>query len=69
MGNQETYVERFADSIEEPTMRVDLLLILGLEHKDDLNRNQIVGVVGLGKNQLWCRVDRELSRVLHTYRE
>lgn len=69
MGNQETYVERFADSIEEPTMRVDLLLILGLEHKDDLNRNQIVGVVGLGKNQLRCCVDRELSRVLHTYRE
>lgn len=31
-------------------MGVDLLLIFGLEDEDDLDRNKVVGVIGLRKH-------------------
>ena len=45
-------------------MRVDLLLILCLENKDDLDRKKIVWIIRLGKNELWCSIDRKLGCVL-----
>lgn len=59
-----TRIQHLADSIEQPTMRVDLLLILSLENEDNLNRNQVQRVVGLGKDKLRCRVHRKLGRIL-----
>lgn len=38
-------------------MGVDLLLVLGLQDEDDLNRYQIVWVVLSWQHELWCRVD------------
>ena len=45
-------------------MRIDLLLILGLQDKNDLNRDQIVGVILMGKDKLRCGVNREVGSVL-----
>lgn len=45
-------------------MRVDLLLVLRFQDKDDLNWNQVIGVVFVRKNQLRRRVHGELSGVL-----
>ena len=53
-----------SNGIEEPTMRIDLLLILGLQDKNDLNWDQIVGVILVGKDKLRCEVNGELGSVL-----
>ena len=45
-------------------MRIDLLLILGLQDKNDLNQDQIVGVILVEKDKLRCEVNRELGSVL-----
>lgn len=45
-------------------MRIDLLLVLGLENEDDLNRHQIVWVVFSWQHKLWGRIDRQLGGVL-----
>ena len=37
-------------------MRVDLLLVLRLEDKNDLDGNKVVGVFALRNDQLWCSV-------------
>jgi hypothetical protein len=53
------------DRVEEPTMTVDLLRILLLEDEDDLDGDEIVGIVVMRKNERRCRVDAELGRVLY----
>ncbi len=45
-------------------MRIDLLLILGLQHKDNLDRHKVVRVVTVRQDKLWSRVHRNLGRVL-----
>lgn len=47
-------------------MRVDLLLILGFQDKNNLNGDQIVGVIALGKNKLRRCIYRQLRRILWT---
>ena len=42
------YLEYPADSIEQPTMRIDLFLILGFDDENDLNRNEVLLVILLG---------------------
>ena len=58
------YLQYTFDGIEEPMMRIDLLLILGLQDKNDLNQDQIVGVILVGKDKLRCEVNGELDSVL-----
>ena len=58
------YLQYTSDGIEEPTMRIDLLLILGLQDKNDLNQDQIVGVILVGKDKLRCGVNGEVGSVL-----
>lgn len=38
-ATSDTYIKHLANCIEQPAMGVDLLLILGFQDKDDLNRN------------------------------
>lgn len=59
-----TYVDHFTNGIEQPPMRVDFLLILRLQNQNNLNRDQIVLVIRLGKHQLRCGVYRQLGRIL-----
>jgi hypothetical protein len=41
-------LELFSNSIKEPSVGIDLLRILLLEHKDDLDRDLIVSSTTLG---------------------
>ena len=59
-----TNLKHAADGIEQPPVRVDLLLILRLDDQDDLDGNEVVGIVAMRHHQLRCRIDRELGRVL-----
>lgn len=59
-----TYLEHFANSVEEPSVRVDLLLVLRLDDKNDLYRHQVVGVICVRHDQLRCGINRQLGRVL-----
>lgn len=43
-----TDLKVLADSIEEPSMTVDFLLVLLLDDEDELHRNQISSVVFMG---------------------
>jgi len=52
-----THVKHFTDGVEEPTVRVDLLLILGFKDKDDLDRHQVIGIVCYRKNELGRSID------------
>lgn len=52
-----TYIEDLANSVEEPTMRINLLLILCFQNENDLNGHQIVRVVLSGKDKLRCGVN------------
>jgi len=45
-------------------MTIDLLGVLLFENEDDLNGNEVVGIVVVRKNESWSRVDRELGCVL-----
>ena len=46
-------------------MRIDLLLVLGFDDEDDLNRNQVELVLaGGGKNELRLGVDGQLGSIL-----
>lgn len=57
-------MEHFADCIEQPTMRVDLLLVLGLDDQNELNGNEIVRIFGLWENKSGRSINRQLSGVL-----
>lgn len=37
-----------SDTVEQPSMRIDLLLVLRLDHEDNLDRNEVVGIIRLG---------------------
>ena len=57
-------VEHLPNSIEEPTVGVDLLLILGLEDENNLHGDEIVRVFTMGENQLWGGINGDLSGIL-----
>ena len=58
------HLKHSSDGMEQPTVRVDLLLILCLQNKDDLNWNQIIWVFTVRQNELGRGIDGELRRVL-----
>lgn len=64
--NQDTNLrlQHPSDPVEQPTVRVDLLLVLLLEHEDDLDRYQVVGIARVGLHELRLGIDRDLGRVL-----
>jgi hypothetical protein len=37
-------LEHPSDGVEQPPMRIDLLFVFLFEHKDDLDRDEVVGV-------------------------
>ena len=52
-----SYLEHLADSIEQPAVRVNLLLVLRLDDEDNLDRDEVVRVVAMGDHQLWGGID------------
>ena len=61
---KKAYLEHFTNSIEEPSMGIDLLLVLGLQDEDDLDRHEVVRVIIGRQNQLRSSVDRKLRCIL-----
>lgn len=45
-----THLEDLANTIEEPSMGIDLLLIFSFQNKDDLNGDQVVWVFAVGQH-------------------
>lgn len=45
-------------------MGIDLLLIFSFQDKDNLYRDEVVGIITVWQNQRWGRIHRNLSRVL-----
>ena len=64
--NQDTDfgLQHLADGVEEPTVRVNLLLVLSLNDQDDLTRDQVVGVIGLWENKGRGSIHRQLGGIL-----
>ena len=60
----ETYLQHLADGIEEPAVRIDLLLVFCLDNEDNLDGYQIVWIVSMWKDKLGRSIDRELRGVL-----
>ena len=52
-----THLEHPADSIEEPAVGVDLLLVLRFDHEDDLYGHEVVRVIRLRNDELRRGVD------------
>jgi hypothetical protein len=52
------------DRIEQPTMRVDLLLVVLFQYKDDLDGDEVVGVSRVRLDELRFGVDRDLGGIL-----
>ena len=51
-----TYLKHRTDGIEEPTMGVDLLLILCLQDKDNLYRDEVVRILAMRQDKLGGRI-------------
>lgn len=64
--NQDTDfgLQHLADGVEEPTVRVNLLLVLSLNDQDNLTRDQVVGVIGLWENKRRGSIHRQLGGIL-----
>jgi hypothetical protein len=62
--SERTHVELSSNGIEQPAMRVNLLLVLCLDHQNDLNWDQVEWVVLLGEDELGLVVNRKLGGVL-----
>ena len=45
-------------------MGIDLLLIFSFQDKNNLYRNEVIGIITVGQNQRWGRIHRNLGRVL-----
>ena len=48
-------------------MRIDLLLVLSLENKDDLDGYQIIWIIAMRKDKLRRGIDRQLRGVLNDH--
>lgn len=53
-----------SDRIEQPSVGVNLLLVLCLYDEDDLHGNEVVRIISVWKHECWSCVDRQLGRVL-----
>lgn len=60
----ETYVENFPNRVEQPSVRVDLFLVLCLQNEYDLNRNQVVGIILVRQDEGGRRINGYLGRIL-----
>jgi hypothetical protein len=67
--NADLGLENAADTVEEPAVRVDLLLVLGLEDNNDLDRDKIAVATLLRKDELWLGVNGQLGSVLEGNRK
>ena len=47
------YLKHLADRVEQPTMGVDLLLVLRFEDQDKLNGDEILRVVTAWQYEFW----------------
>ena len=52
-----TNFKHSANGIEDPAVRVDLLLVLGFDNENDLDGYEVRWVVFLGKNKLRFRIN------------
>ena len=52
-----THLKHAANGIEQPSVRVDLFLVLSLDDQNDLDRNEVVGVLALWYHQLRRGID------------
>ncbi len=59
-----THVQHFPYAVEQPPVRIDLLLILGLEDEDNLDRHQVGRIIGLRKNELRRSINGQLGGIL-----
>src|SRR6266436_2347336 len=59
------HLQHIANSVEEPAVRVDFLLVLCLENENDLDRHQVIRIVWVRKDKLGRGIDRELCGVLY----
>jgi len=60
----DTYLKHLTDSIEKPPVGIDLLLVLGLQNQDDLDRHEVVRVIANRQNQLRGGINGKLRGVL-----
>ena len=63
-STKNAYLEHFTNSIEEPSMGIDLLLVLGLQDQDNLDRHEVVRVIVGRQDQLRSSIDRKLRSIL-----
>lgn len=63
-GVQNTHLKYLANGVEEPTVRINLLLILRLDDEDNRHRDEVSMVVTVRKDELWRRINGQLGCVL-----
>ena len=59
-----TDFKHLANGVKEPTVRIDLLLVLCLNDEDDGHRYEVSVVITMRKDELWRRIDGQLGCVL-----
>jgi hypothetical protein len=55
---RETDLQYLTNGVEQPTMGVDLFLVLGLDDEDDLDWNEILVIVLPREHELRDRINR-----------
>ena len=58
MDRLDSYVQHTTNCVEQPTMRVDLLLVLRFQYQNNLNRHEVVGVISRWKDELRRGINR-----------
>ena len=58
-------LQHLTNGVEQPTVRVDLLLVLRLDDEDDLDWHEVVRIVTVRDDKLRCRINRQLCCVLY----
>ena len=64
LNEKNAHLKHFSDSVKKPAMGIDLLLVLGLQDQDDLDRDEVVRVFVSRQNQLRSGIDRKLCGIL-----
>ena len=60
-----SHLEHLTNGVEQPSMGVNLLLVLCFDDKNNLNRHEVVWVLAMRYDQLRGGIDGQLRRVLH----
>ena len=60
----DAYLKHFTNGIEEPSVGVDLLLVLCLQDEYDLDRHEVVRIVANRQDQLRSGVNGKLRGIL-----